>query len=161
MSNNETGPILIDTEAAKALYKDLRGRIEEAVTVASDETIMSIIDDYPYEGDEDMVFTANFTNPQSGDPYYETEVDAADIIAAFISGKYCVIHFPDDENAKRYSCYECAAAVSACTVPNGSYSSGEIYISRLWDDDNLSSYIQIKYATIAENGKLHIPIYVD
>ena len=32
MDNNETGPYLIDVEAAKTLYKDLRERIEEGST---------------------------------------------------------------------------------------------------------------------------------
>lgn len=64
------------------------------INIATEEMVQSIIDDYPYEGDEDdVLFVANYINTQSTDDHFETEADAADIIAAYKSGKSVIVKF--------------------------------------------------------------------
>ncbi len=132
------------------------------IDIATDEMVLAIIDDYPYdEGDEGMVFVANFVNPQSGDPYYETEADATDIMTAFKTGKHCIIKFMDSETARSYSCYAISISVCAVEDPNEINPGGLIRLTETAGGYPVGGCITYSQAYIADNGKLGIPVYVD
>ena len=130
------------------------------IDIATEEMLQAIIDDYPYdEGDEGMVFVANFVNPQSGDPYYVTEADRDDIVAAYEAGKHVIIHFVESEGSQEYNCYDASTSVTSCNHVAANGDPG-VYCGQ-GDSGSLGGYISVSHPSLTDNNKLKFSVYVD
>ena len=124
--------------------------------VITAEMIQSIIDDYPYEGDEeDMVFIANYVSTQSTNDHYETEDDASDIADAYKSGKHVVIKFHQDGTYDRF------ASVIGLADEHEEWGS-TVHAQFAFDTDSSSlNPINMSNVSVTNEGKLAFYLYWD
>ena len=149
------------------------------VKAASMNDILQIIEDYE-QGDEDVLFVANFTydldTPTDyGYGCYVTEADAADIASAFEQGKHVVVklNFNDDGSGHDPSVYmlhtDMYLAMSGYipSYEDSGYTTPATFFfaparDSVWTDDgSYDIYGSIRNPHVTTNGKLRIDIVAD
>lgn len=147
---------------AKTLYDDLRQRIESGAGAATLAETQTIIDNYGQEEDEGMVVDATFGS-SVGEAWFKTEVDAADIIAAFKAGRNVVVHCIGTEQSLSYSAPDTYLQMAAYQPSVQNYNEG-LYFARsggLTQADGGYGTSNFTMTHIGQDGKLYIDIYVD
>ena len=121
-----------------------------------------------YEEDEGMVVETVFvTDQNSGTAYFETILDATDIVAAFKSGKNIVFHLPETEGMGAYGAlpgYLQAVAYSdAYEYDVYSYPAGFCLaqISIYPDGEGYSPSNSLYRTHVGENGKIQLGVNTD
>ena len=152
------GNVVVGTypEESKVAIREMIGASK--VNIATDEMVRSIIDDYPYEGDEeDVVFIANYVDTQSNNDHYETEDDASDIADAYKSGKHVVIKFHQDNTYDRF------ASVVGLADEHEEWGS-TVPAQFVFDSDSNSASlypINMSSASVTNEGKLAFYLFWD
>lgn len=151
---------------AKTLYDDLRQRIESGAGAATLAETQTIIDNYGIdEEDEGMVVDATFGSV-IGEAWFKTDMDAADIATAFMSGKNVIIHCVGTEESKSFSVsdtyLQMVGYVPEVTRDQNTYPDNFLFVTSGGICHSPAFSFNLLTSThVGSDGKLYIDVYVD